>query len=90
MKIPIAGMVKEPTKLNKTGAWRTFRPNITEKCTGCGICTDFCPDACIKIVDRKDQSKFKKIINIDYDYCKGCMICVNVCPFNAIEKKQEK
>ncbi len=90
MKIPIAGMVKEPTTKNKTGAWRTFKPKITEKCTGCSICVDFCPDACIKLIDRKDQSTFKKIIDIDYDYCKGCMICANVCPVKAIEKEQEK
>jgi pyruvate ferredoxin oxidoreductase delta subunit len=88
--IPLAGAVNKSTKDNKTGAWRTFRPIITEKCTGCGTCIMFCPDNCIFLVDRKDKSKLKKIVKVNYDYCKGCLICANECPLKAIEKEREK
>ncbi|MFH1630792.1 MAG: 4Fe-4S binding protein [Candidatus Aenigmatarchaeota archaeon] len=77
---------------NKTGSWRTFRPNIVkEKCTGCGICVNFCPDGCLMLVDRKDsKSKFPKIAHVDYDYCKGCLVCLNECPFKAITSEKEE
>ena len=75
---------------NKTGSWRNFRPVITERCTGCGICVKFCPDACIELVDRPQKhKKFQKIAKVDYDYCKGCLICNNECPFKAVDSKRE-
>ena len=71
------------TKKVKTGSWRIFKPIVTEKCKGCGICAQFCPEGCIRIVKGKAK--------IDYDYCKGCLICVNECPIKAmISKKEEK
>lgn len=90
MAVSIGGVTSQPTLVNKTGSWRTFRPIVTEKCTGCSICIDFCPDACIKLIDNPNKnSKSKKIVKIDYDYCKGCLICENVCPFKAIVNKKE-
>ncbi len=65
----------------KTGLWRDFRPVVTERCIGCGTCAKYCPEAAIRIVDKKAV--------IDYDYCKGCLICATVCPLKAIEKKEE-
>ncbi len=75
-------VTKTSTLENKTGSWRTFRPVINEKCTGCALCYYSCPDDCIRIVDKK------AIIN--YDYCKGCFICMNVCPVDAITRVVEK
>jgi pyruvate ferredoxin oxidoreductase delta subunit len=66
----------------KTGAWRTFKPVVTDRCIGCGICAQFCPEGSIKIKNKKAV--------IDYDYCKGCLICFNECPAKAIESKQEE
>jgi len=66
----------------KTGTWRTFKPIVTVKCTGCGICVQFCPEGCIKIKDKK--------ATISYDYCKGCLICFNECPAKAIESEKEE
>ena len=83
--INVGASTSKPVK-RKTGSWRTFRAIITEKCTGCGTCTDFCPENCIALVDRAGG---KKIAKIDYDYCKGCLICKGVCPFKAIESKME-
>lgn len=85
----LGGAASQSTLSNKTGSWRVFRPIVTEKCTGCSICIDFCPDACIELADNP-RNKTKKIAKIDYDYCKGCLICENVCPFKAIVNKKEK
>lgn len=43
---------------------------ITDKCTGCGICIDSCIPKQISIVDGK------KVIG---EYCKVCGACVNIC-----------
>ncbi|MEM5812336.1 MAG: 4Fe-4S binding protein [Candidatus Aenigmatarchaeota archaeon] len=81
-------IVKEAgsTENNKTGSWRTFRPVVTEKCIGCGICTWYCPEGAITVKDIKGK---KKAV-IDYDYCKGCLICLGECPQKAIISEKEK
>ncbi len=64
--------------LNKTGAWRTKIPSWNqEKCKQCLMCTAYCPDSSIPVVEGKRQ-------DFAYDYCKGCGICFTVCPFHAI------
>ncbi|HPL93096.1 MAG TPA: 4Fe-4S binding protein [bacterium] len=78
------------SKNNKTGAWRTFRPEIDfEKCTGCGICESVCPEPCISNSHKKNKMG-KEVRQIDYDYCKGCGLCAAECPFKAISMKVEK
>ena len=84
MKIPHAkpGTYRE----NKTGDWRTFRPEIDrEKCIKCGMCEDFCPEGCIS--GPRDEAK--KPAKVDYDYCKGCGICAANCPVKCIQMKEE-
>jgi len=88
MDVNPGAVVKEPgsSKKNKTGSWRTFRPVVTEKCTGCKICEWYCPDTAIKV--KEIGGKRKAVV--DYEYCKGCLICVGVCPQKAIEKEKER
>lgn len=79
-------------KAPKTGNWSFMRPEIDKtKCTGCGSCVLFCPEATIETVtrDKNDKSKFKKIAQVDYDYCKGCGVCATVCPMKAITMKKK-
>ena len=78
------GVIKKPgsSKKVKTGSWRTFRPIVTAKCKGCGICVMFCPEGCIKIVKGKAK--------VDYNYCKGCGLCAHECPVEAIEMIPEE
>lgn len=72
-------------KSPKTGQWRYMRPEVlADKCTGCGTCVKFCPEACMELA-----MKDKKIAEIDFDWCKGCGVCANVCPSKAILMKKE-
>lgn len=70
-----------------------------DKCTGCGICTLFCP---IEVPDTYNKGmKLRKAIyvkypqavppthTIDTDVCIGCGICESQCQANAIEYMQE-
>ena len=77
----IGGAVTIPgsTRANKTGSWRTFKPNLDkEKCVDCDNCIMFCPEGSIN-----------KEHDIDYDYCKGCGICANECPVQAVKMERE-
>ena len=49
-----------------------------DKCAGCGICVDVCPQGAITM-DR--------VAKIDINKCIGCGICVNECPRSAISLK---
>lgn len=78
--------VAEPksTRVNRTGAWRSFRPVFDRRlCTKCGICAMYCPEG---VVIKLDSGYFEP----DYDYCKGCGICANECPKRAIRMVLEE
>ncbi|MFH0862617.1 MAG: 4Fe-4S dicluster-binding protein [Candidatus Altiarchaeota archaeon] len=66
------------TQRTKTGGWRAMKP-VTDhaKCTGCGICWVYCPDAS-RFKDKDGKFDFVA------DFCKGCGICANVCPVKCI------
>jgi pyruvate ferredoxin oxidoreductase delta subunit len=104
-EVTYGGVVDRPgsSRKNKTGSWRTFRPIITEKCIGCGICVQYCPEACIEIREAKEaktksgnprgmpsRTQAGKKAVVDYDYCKGCLICVGECPHKAIESERDR
>jgi len=84
MSVETGCKTKKSTLEKKTGSWRTFKPIVTDKCSGCSICITLCPEGCIKINPKTKKAE------VDYDYCKGCLICLNECPFKAIKKEEEK
>jgi len=47
-----------------------------ERCNGCGVCVEACPDAALCIKDAKAL--------VDFDACTGCGSCVPPCPEEAI------
>jgi len=86
MKCNTAGIIDEPGNSveTKKSGWRVQKPVVDrEKCTNCGVCAMFCPDAAI-YKDKKGNYKW------DYDYCKGCGICAAVCPVKAIKMEEEE
>ena len=86
-EIPRGGDIRAGSSmLNKTGSWRTFKPRITDKCVGCGICVRACPEGAIEL--KEVNGKKRAVVN--YTYCKGCMICAMECPQKAIVKEREK
>ena len=50
---------------------------ITDKCIGCGACSQSCPVACISQGDSKYV--------IDENTCIECGTCAGVCPVGAPE-----
>jgi len=78
------------TTNNKTGGWRTLRPNfLHDKCTACAICPRLCPEGIIYQTDRTN-SLGKLPYDCNPDYCKGCGLCAEVCPFKAIIMELDK
>ena len=72
------------TQNTKTGGWRAMKPVTDhEKCTGCGICWVYCPDASRV---KGDDGKF----DLNLDFCKGCGICADVCPVKCIMMVEEE
>lgn len=67
----------------RTGDWRSQKPVFNkEKCTKCGMCYLYCPDAAIK----RDAEGY---VEIDFYFCKGCGICSTECPVDAITMIKE-
>ena len=56
---------------------KTKKFHVTSKCTGCGECSNICPDDAIEIIDNKPVWMKKD--------CYRCLACVNRCPTEAIE-----
>ncbi len=79
MKLIIKTVAKPgSTRVNKTGAWRSFMPVFDHKlCNKCGICAMYCPEG---VVNKLENGFFEP----DYEFCKGCGICANECPRKAI------
>jgi NADH-quinone oxidoreductase subunit F len=53
---------------------------VTDRCTGCTLCAQNCPDHAIAF------APFQKHF-IEMDKCTRCDTCRNVCPDAAIEVK---
>jgi len=52
-----------------------------EKCTNCGICSDYCRFDAIHEIDSR--------VVIDEVSCDGCELCMRVCPVEAISMQAE-
>ncbi|MBQ3719138.1 MAG: 4Fe-4S binding protein [Methanomicrobium sp.] len=58
------------------------------KCTGCGICSESCPEEAISIgpvgAYRRGAIEYGSPIQVDETKCSYCGVCVVMCPFNAM------
>ncbi len=73
-----------------------------EKCTGCGLCAQYCPREAISEFDRGMAIRCATFIpfpqavplryRIDRDLCMGCGLCEQYCKANAVnyDDKEEK
>ncbi len=58
-------------------------PTINEeRCTGCGLCVEYCPTAAVELVEGKP------VIARPQD-CSYCGLCEETCPVHAIELAYE-
>ena len=57
---------------------------IDEQCTGCNICYAECPYDAIRMIDRDDETAYRKLAIINNSQCTGCGICAGACPTDAI------
>ncbi len=55
------------------------------KCNGCTMCYAECPYDAIRMVDRDDDSGFKKLAVVNPAQCTACAICVGACPTDAMQ-----
>jgi ferredoxin len=62
-----------------------FATVVSESCTGCSLCYHDCPYEAIEMVDRDDDTRFKRIAIVDPGRCANCGLCVGACAFKAIE-----
>lgn len=61
------------------GAW--LASIMQEKCTGCGICTEYCR---FDAISNNDQGKW----TINPFRCEGCRLCERICPTEAINSER--
>jgi heterodisulfide reductase subunit A len=70
-----------------------------EKCTGCGLCAQYCPREAISEFDRGTGLRSATFIpfpqavplryRIDRESCMGCGLCEQYCKANAVDYEQE-
>jgi ferredoxin len=83
LAIPI-GMLVLPY-LQKKQFRGQYAQVVLDNCTGCSLCYHDCPYEAIEMVDRDDDSKFKRLATVDPGRCSNCGLCVGACAFKAIE-----
>ncbi len=66
-----------------------------EKCTGCGLCQDVCPEECApslqdpvgrtKAIGIRNPLELRKTFSIKEEICTQCGRCADVCPVGAVD-----
>jgi NAD-dependent dihydropyrimidine dehydrogenase PreA subunit len=62
---------------------QTHRPRvlavITDDCTGCNTCVDYCLVDCIEPASPDRNLSSSSLVTIREDECIGCVVCAKVC-----------
>ncbi len=56
-----------------------------ERCKGCALCIEFCPNKVIYLSDRLNAKGYFVAAFDDGKECTGCATCAVICPDVAIE-----
>lgn len=54
------------------------------RCTGCGLCSEKCPQKCISMEENEEGFRFPKI---NSEFCVNCGLCHNICPTEEVSDK---
>jgi 2-oxoglutarate ferredoxin oxidoreductase subunit delta len=60
-----------------------------ERCTGCNICVELCPQHCLKLGEEVNSHDYRIAILAPAEDCTGCEICGWACPHWAIDVFRE-
>ena len=60
-----------------------------ERCTGCNICVELCPQHCLELGEEVNSHDYRIAILAPAEDCTGCEICGWVCPHWAIDVFRE-
>ena len=55
-----------------------------ERCKGCGLCVDACPEKILTIGDKLNLGGYYYAVVTDPESCVGCARCAEMCPDVAI------
>lgn len=50
-----------------------------EKCKGCELCIDACPEEVLALTDKINQKGYHYLVTVNHN-CTGCANCALVCP----------
>ncbi len=56
-----------------------------QRCKGCGLCVEFCPQDNIKLSSAMNQAGYHPACIISEEACTGCQMCALMCPDVCIE-----
>ena len=62
----------------------------TDKCIGCGKCTNVCPMEAVAVSDKNTVKRKIKHAEVNDKLCLGCGVCVKNCPVGAIRLERRK
>ena len=51
----------------------------TERCKGCGLCVEVCPQGVLEVSDELNSSGYSYVEAVNGDYCIGCASCGMIC-----------
>ena len=56
-----------------------------ERCKGCLVCVEFCPQGALEIGDATNSRGHYPVLLRDEERCNGCGLCAQVCSSVCIE-----